>query len=172
MMQSRNRVHVSVGAVVVIVLLGVVALFLAPILTKSKIDASVVLSDARSQMAQVKSYRFTIDAFQIFGEDVYETFTEAEVVFDEGMHVIVRVEGLTLDEGGYSENLLLSGEQYIRSRPDGEWEAIYTGFDPSEIRPLEPENLFQIIEQFSDTEVMEDQEVDGVLSRQIRGICG
>lgn len=93
-----------------------------------------------------------------------ETSTEAVVVFNQGMHVIIRG-----NDDSYSESLLLHGRQYGRETPDGAWEEYRSSFDSSRMVVLDSTKHLQIIKGLIDSTVVGEETLDGVQVKKITG---
>ena len=133
----------------------------------STVSAAQLLTEAEEKNTTVETYKYTMDAWQtpqVEGDPPrYETVTEAVVVFDEGVHFVIR------GNGSYSESLLLQGRQYRRDSADGVWEESPSSFDSSRMVTLDSTEHFQMIDDLIDATVVGEETLDGVRVRKITG---
>lgn len=94
----------------------------------------------------------------------YETRTDAVVVFDEGMHVVVRA------NDSYSESLLIEGgRQYQRDSADGAWEMHPSSFDRSNMATLDSNRHFRIIDDLTQSTIVGEESLRGMPVTKITG---
>ena len=133
-----------------------------------KASGQEILEDAQDANSSVQTYKFAIDFWQtpqVEGDPPrFETSTEAVVVFNRGMHVII-----SGNDDSYGESLLLHGTQYKREAPDGAWEEYPSNFDSSRMVTLDSTKHFQIVNGLTDSTVVGEETLDGVQVRKITG---
>ena len=163
---SASSSRLILGLTIVATLLAIgIALIFDPF--SGGVSAQEVLEDAQDNNTNVQTYKFTIDAWHTaqLEDDPprYETHTEAVVVFDQGMHVIIR------GNGSYGESLLLHGRQYDRDTPSGMWIKYPSSFDSSQIVSLDSAKHFQILNGLNDLTIVGEETLDGTPVRKISG---
>ncbi len=133
-----------------------------------EISAQEIIEDAQEANSTVRTYKFAMDSWQgpqVEGDPPrFETSTEAVVVFNQGMHVIIRG-----NDGSYGESLLLHGRQYRREVPDGAWEEYRSNFDSSRMVMLDSTKHLQIVNGLTDSTVVGEETLDGVQVKKITG---
>ena len=155
------------GLTVIGVALAITAALLFLVLS-GEASAREILEDAQDANRTVQTYKFTMDFWQtpqVEGDPPrFETSTEAVVVFDQGMHVIIRG-----NDDSYGESLLLHGRQYKREAPDGAWEEYPSNFDSSRMATLDSTKHLQIVNGLIDSTVVGEETLDGVQVKKITG---
>ena len=94
----------------------------------------------------------------------YETFTEAEVVFDQGMYVVIEA-----NDGSHSESLLLDGKHYTRDSANGAWEQYPHRFDSSQMEPLDSSKHFQIVNGLIGLSIVGEETLRGIPVSKVTG---
>lgn len=160
---SRPRLILSVSVIGAVA----IAAWLLLAMPTGNISAQEILEDARDNNSAVKTYKFTIDLWQtpqIEGDPPrYEAFTEAVVVFNQGMHVVTR------GNDSYSESLLKNGRQYQRDNADDAWEEHQSNFDSSEMVTLDSTKHFQIVNDLVDSTIVGEETLRDVQVTKITG---
>ncbi len=163
---SASSRRVILGLTVVGAVLAISAALIFQMFSGA-VSAQEILEDAQSNNINVQTYKFTIDAWhtaQLEGDPPrFETSTEAVVVFDQGMHIIVR------GNGSYGESLLLDGKQYERDTSDSAWVEYPSNFDSSQIVSLDSTKHFQIVNGLRDLTIVGEETLDGTPVRKISG---
>ena len=168
-MKLRSRLAVLAVGLPVIAAAGIGVLAIAPVLTNPHVSAEELLAAAESESRKVERCRFNIVAMQAEGTTIVATSTQAVVIKGKGFHVINLVEGIPPSEGGYQETLLVQGREYSRTHPDGEWTSTESRFDPDTAPTLSQDSYLRVLDDLSHSEVVGEEEIDGVPSRKIRG---
>ena len=134
------------------------------------ISAEEVLADAQAKNTTVETYKFTMEFWQtpqVEGDPPrYETLTEGTVVFNKGMHVVVRA------DGSYDESTAAGRQEYSRDSADGDWEedpSIFS-FDTSQMITLDSTKHFQIVNDLIDATIVGEETLRGVTVTKITGM--
>ena len=138
-----------------------IAAILILVMSSGTVSAQQVLTDAQAKTSSVETYRFAMEFWQtaqVEGDPPrYETRTDAVVVFDEGMHVVVRA------NDSYSESLLIEGgRQYQRDSADGAWEMHPSSFDRSNMATLDSNRHFRIIDDLTQSTIVGEESLRGM----------
>ena len=86
------------------------------------------------------------------------------VIADEGLHVMTRREN-----GEYSETMLVEGQQYSRSLPDGPWEVTPTGFNSARMQTLDSSRRIQVVDGLVDSAILGEETLHGVQVTKVTG---
>ena len=161
-MLTKSRVIISLSAIVAVAI--AVALALVFTMSPRAISAQEILENAQEANTVVKTYRFTMNAWQppqVEGDPArYETFTNATVVFNQGMHVMMT------GNGEYSETLLRDGRQYERDSADGTWQEQPNRFDSAQMLTLDS---LQIVDGLIGSTVVGKETLRGIEMRKVTG---
>ena len=151
-----------------VVAVAAIAAWLAVGMSSGTASAQELLELAQSKNSAVQTYRFSMDLWQTpqtEGDSPrYETFTEGIVVANEGLHVVTQRR-----DGPYSETLLMEGQQYSRSRPEGPWEVTPTAFSVSQMATVDSVRNARVVDGLVDSVVVGEETLHGVRVTKIKG---
>ena len=151
-----------------VVAVAAIAAWLAVGMSSGTASAQELLELAQAKNSAVQTYRFSMDLWQTPQTEGdpprYETFTEGIVVANEGLHVVTQRK-----DGPYSETLLMEGQQYSRSRPEGPWEVRPTAFSASQMVTVDSVRNARVVDGLVDAVVVGEETLHGVRVTRVKG---
>ena len=151
-----------------VVAVAAIAAWLAVGMSSGTASAQELLELAQAKNGAVQTYRFSMELWQTPQTEGdpprYETFTEGIVVANEGLHVVTQRK-----DGPYSETLLMEGQQYSRTRPEGPWGVMPTAFSASQMVTVESVRNARVVDGLVDTVVVGEETLHGVRVTKVKG---
>ena len=151
-----------------VVAVAAIAAWLVVGMSSGTASAQELFELAQAKNSAVQTYRFSMDLWQTPQTEGdpprYETFTEGIVVANEGLHVVTQRK-----DGPYSETLLMEGQQYSRSRPEGPWEVTPTAFSVSQMATVDSVRNARVVDDLIDAAVVGEETFHGVRVTKVKG---